>query len=83
MHQGQICPAADLFLQGWCFHTLNEPQLLPGQLAELDALTMEVETSRLKKMGVLLLPETVETTQSVCPRYVILWGDKVIDGKRS
>ena len=78
--------SADLLLQRLVFpYTEHEPQLPPGQLAELDALAMEVETSRLKKMGVLLPPETVEglNPKRLSTRYVITSRDKVIDGKRS
>ena len=45
---------------------------------------MQVETTRLKQMVVLLPPETVEgmNPKRLSTRYVITWRDKVLDGRR-
>ena len=45
---------------------------------------MEVETTRLKQMGVLLPPESAEgmNPKRLSTRYVIAWGDKVLNGMR-
>ena len=65
-------------------YTEHEPQLPPQQLAELDAIAVEVETVRLQKMGVLLPAETLDglNPKRLSTRYVITWRDKVIGGQR-
>ena len=65
-------------------YTEQEPQLSTDQLKYLDAIAMQVETTRLKQMVVLLPPETVEgmNPKRLSTRYVITWRDKVLDGRR-
>ena len=51
----------------------HEPKLSAEKLSHLDAVAMQVETMRLKNMGVLLPPETVQDMNpSVCPHA--LWS---------
>lgn len=75
----------DVLVQQLVFpYTEQEPQLSTDQLKHLDAMAMEVETARLKQMGVLLPPESVEgmNPKRLSTRYVITWRDKVLNGKR-
>ena len=75
----------DVLVQQLIFpYTEQEPQLSTDQLKHLDAIAMEVETARLKQMGVLLPPESVEgmNPKRLSTRYVITWRDKVLNGKR-
>ncbi|CAL1161296.1 unnamed protein product [Cladocopium goreaui] len=75
----------DVLVQQLVFpYTEQEPQLSTDQLKHLDAMAMEVETARLKQMGVRLPPESVEgmNPKRLSTRYVITWRDKVLNGKR-
>ena len=75
----------DVLVQQLIFpYTEHEPQLSTDQLKHVDAIAMEVETARLKQMGVLLPPESVEgmNPKRLSTRYVITWRDKVLNGMR-
>ena len=75
----------DVLLQQLIFpYSEHEPQLTPDQIAHLDSVAMQVETMRLKQMGVLLPPETLEglNPKRLSTRYVITWRDKVLNGQR-
>ena len=74
----------DVLLQQLIFpYSEHEPQLTPDQIAHLDSVAMQVETMRLKQMGVLLPPETLEglSPKRLSTRYVITWRDKVLNGQ--
>lgn len=65
-------------------HSDSEPCLPADQLAELDEIADQVETMRLKAIGVLLPPETVEGSnpKRLSTRYVRTWRDKTLNGVR-
>ena len=62
----------------------QEPNIHGLELAAIDKIAEEVEISRLKDLGVLLPPETLD---GQCPkrlstRFVTTWRDKTINGCR-
>ena len=65
-------------------YSKQEPQFSAEMMAYLDSIAMQVETTRLKQMGVLLPPETLEGTnpKKLSTRFVTTWRDKVMNGKR-
>ena len=62
----------------------QEPKLSDDELFHLDSVAKQVETTRLKAMGVLLPPESVEglNPKKLSTRFVVTWRDKVLDGRR-
>ena len=75
----------DSMLQHLIFpFTDQEPDIHGLELAAIDKMAEEVEISRLKDLGVLLPPETLDgrSPKLLSTRFVTTWRDKTIDGAR-
>ena len=75
----------DSMLQHLIFpFTDQEPDIHGLELAAIDKMAEEVEISRLKDLGVLLPPETLDgrSPKLLSTRFVTAWRDKTIDGAR-
>eukprot|EP00435_Cladocopium_sp_Y103_P018044 s405_g4.t1 len=75
----------DALLQQLIFpYADQEPQLPAEQIAYLDAVAMELETTHLKQMCGLLPADTVagQDPKRLSTRFVITWRDKVLNGQR-
>lgn len=62
----------------------QEPDIHGTELAAIDKVAEEVEISRLKDLGVLVPPETLDgrSPKRLSTRFVTTWRDKTIDGTR-
>ena len=74
----------DSLVQQLIFPYAEQAQLPAEEMRYLDEVATEVETMRLKQMGALLPPDTVEglSLKRLSTWYVITWRDKVLNGER-